>query len=143
MLPNGGAPRPGGPDVSALPIFSVSASNAPLEDNHNDMKNKRFPEDYAFEICYIPAAEETCMRVNCPHCDEKALITSRNKLSGTVTDLYCQCTNSATCSASFVFSLAVKHNLNPPYRTTLDIALGLLNSLPKNQLAQIQRDLFG
>lgn len=82
------------------------------------------------------------MRVNCPHCNQKALITSSNRLSATVTDLYCQCQNTQHCGASFVFSLAFKHNLNPPHRTTREIAASLLATLPRDELMEIQRDLF-
>ncbi|WP_350226598.1 ogr/Delta-like zinc finger family protein [Methylophaga marina] len=33
------------------------------------------------------------MRIECPHCHRKAIISSTNALSHTVKDLYCQCTN--------------------------------------------------
>ncbi|WP_432745800.1 ogr/Delta-like zinc finger family protein [Methylobacter sp. G7] len=83
------------------------------------------------------------MRVICPHCHKKALITSTNELTGTVKDLYCICTNAKECGASFVFTLAYKHDLNPPQRTTLQIAATLINHLQPEQRKRLQVDLFG
>jgi len=85
------------------------------------------------------------MRVLCPHCQTKALITSTNELSdgGIVKDLYCQCTNTQECGASFVFTLAYKHDLNPPRKTTLQIAATLITHLNDHDKRQLQRDLFG
>ena len=82
------------------------------------------------------------MRVLCPHCQTKALITSTNQLSDTVKDLYCTCTNTRECGASFVFTLAYKHDLNPPQKTTLQIAAALINNLQPVQRKQLQADLF-
>jgi hypothetical protein len=82
------------------------------------------------------------MRVVCPHCFNKALITSTNQLSDTVKDLYCTCTNSRECGASFVFTLSYKHDLNPPRKTTLQIAATLINKLNPAEKQQLQRDLF-
>ena len=82
------------------------------------------------------------MRITCPHCHKKALITSSNLLSGTVKDLYCTCTNSRECVASFVFTLAYKHDLNPPRQTTIQIAATLINHLTPADKRQLQQDLF-
>jgi cell division protein ZapA len=81
------------------------------------------------------------MRVICPHCLSKALITSSNRLSDQVTDLYCQCTNAAKCGASFVSTLAYKHVLNPPMRTTSEMAMSLVNRLSKEEKAELQRTI--
>ncbi len=84
------------------------------------------------------------MRVICPHCESKALITSSNELSVTVKDLYCQCTNTAHCGASFVYTLAYKHMLNPPLQSTLQMAASLLNQLDDEERQKLlQQDLFG
>jgi len=83
------------------------------------------------------------MRVDCPHCLSKARITSRNQLSARVADLYCQCMNTRECGASFVFSLAYKNDLNPPQKTTLQIAATLINNLPDDQRKRLQVDMFG
>ncbi len=82
------------------------------------------------------------MRITCPHCHEKALITSTNLLSDTVKDLYCTCTNSRSCGASFVCRLAFTHDLNPPQKTTLQIAAALISYLTPVDKRQLQRDLF-
>jgi Ogr/Delta-like zinc finger len=82
------------------------------------------------------------MRITCPHCHGKALITSTNLLSDTVKDLYCICANNRDCGASFVFRLAFTHDLNPPQKTTLQIAAALINHLNPMDKRQLQRDLF-
>jgi len=83
------------------------------------------------------------MRVICPHCYSKALITSTNQMSDTVKDLYCTCTNGRDCGASFVFTLAYKHDLNPPQKTTLQIAATLIKNLQPAERKQLQTDVFG
>ena len=82
------------------------------------------------------------MRASCPHCQTKAIITSSNKMSDTVKDLYCQCENTRHCGASFVFTLAYKHDLNPPVNSTLDIACHLINRLSKEEKANLQTNVF-
>ena len=71
------------------------------------------------------------MRVVCPFCSEKALITSSNSLTknDTVKDLYCSCTNAKSCGATFVFTLSYKHVLTPPAKTTAEIALNIVSRL--------------
>jgi len=83
------------------------------------------------------------MRVMCPHCDSKAIITSSNVLSDMVKDLYCQCENTVECGASFVATLAFKHTLNPPARTTSEIAMSLINRLSKEEKEALQRGMVG
>ena len=84
------------------------------------------------------------MLVDCPHCLQQAIITSRNQLTPRVADLYCQCKNLPDCGASFVTSLAFKHDLNPPIKSTQQLAASLLASLPDDQRKQLlQGDLFG
>ncbi len=83
------------------------------------------------------------MRVDCPHCLSKAVITSSNPLSATVKDLYCQCTNTRHCGASFVFTLGFKHNLNPPVSSTHQLAAAIIRNLSASEKqALIQSDLF-
>mgnify|MGYP000561624670 CR=1 FL=1 len=82
------------------------------------------------------------MRVICPHCDSKALITSSNLLCETVKDLYCQCVNTKACGASFVYKLSYSHDLNPPRTSTQQIAIALIKSLPLEERQAIQRDMF-
>lgn len=84
------------------------------------------------------------MRVVCPFCFQKALITSRNILNEdkTIADLYCNCTNTKNCGSTFVYTLAYKHVINPPARTTAEMALNLVNTLTKEEKASLQRGLL-
>ena len=82
------------------------------------------------------------MRVICPDCHSKAFITSTHALSMTVKDLYCSCSNTKSCGASFVFTLAFKHQLVPPQKTLLQITKTMVESLTKQQKEALQLDLF-
>lgn len=83
------------------------------------------------------------MRVICPFCSKKAVIGSSNPLNDnkTIHDLYCRCTNVQTCGATFVYTLSYKHVLNPPARSSAQIAMELLNRLSKEEKAALQRDM--
>jgi hypothetical protein len=54
----------------------------------------------------------------------------------TVKDLYCQCTNTKACGASFVYKLSHSHDLNLSRHTTLQIASAaiILNTLIPNDI---------
>lgn len=80
------------------------------------------------------------MRVICPHCDSKSTIVSSNRMSNTVSELYCQCQNARECGATFVFSLAFKHDLSPPQKTTLQILTTLLNTLTAEQRQRLKAE---
>jgi len=57
--------------------------------------------------------------------------------------MYCQCTNTKECGASFVMTQALKHYLNPPQATTLQIAASLINTLNSaDKQKLLQNDLF-
>jgi cell division protein ZapA len=81
------------------------------------------------------------MRVICPFCSEKAVISSTNSLNDnkTISDLYCSCQNVKTCGATFVYSLSYSHVLNPPARTAAEIALGLISRLSREEKVELQR----
>lgn len=83
------------------------------------------------------------MRIICPHCESKAIISSTNAMSATVKHLYCQCTNVPACGATFVYKLGYSHDLNPPIQSTQQLAAALLKSLPtKERQALLQGDMF-
>jgi ribosomal protein S27E len=71
------------------------------------------------------------MRVTCPHCGGKAIVYSRNTHTPTASDLYCQCRNPLGCGATFVYTLALKHTLNPPVAVTAQLALAVRRALPE------------
>ncbi|MAX51047.1 MAG: transcriptional regulator [Methylophaga sp.] len=84
------------------------------------------------------------MRVECPQCHQKAIISSTNALSHTVKGLYCQCMNlEGGCGASFVMKLGYSHDLNPPINNTRQMAISLLKNLTLSERkALLQEDLF-
>lgn len=79
------------------------------------------------------------MMILCPNCQRKARITSRNTLNveGTIADLYCACTSIKDCGATFVMTLSYKHYLNPPAKSTAQLAQNLLNTLTKAERAEL------
>lgn len=81
------------------------------------------------------------MFIQCPNCQQKARITSRNNLNDekTVADLYCQCLNAKACGATFVTTLGFKHYLNPPAQSTLQLAANLLRQLPKHERDELMK----
>jgi len=83
------------------------------------------------------------MRVDCPNCSSKAVVSSSNKLSATVKDLYCQCTNVEGCGATFVQTTGFTRWLNPPQQTTQQLAAALINSLPAEERRALQTEMFG
>jgi len=76
------------------------------------------------------------MRVECPECNQRAVINKRNRLSNVVTDLYCSCSD-AECGHTFVTTLAFKHTLSPSRKGAKDMMLELLRSLPANEQQQL------
>ncbi len=83
------------------------------------------------------------MRINCPHCQTKAVINSSNELSPSVKDLYCSCTNVMECGATFVYRLGYTHDLNPPLKSTQQLAIAVLKNLSINERqALLQSDMF-
>ena len=79
------------------------------------------------------------MTVYCPDCHQKARITSRNNLNDekTVADLYCQCLNTQACGATFVATIGFKHYLNPPVKSTTELAAQLLRQLSAKERAEL------
>ena len=77
------------------------------------------------------------MRVNCPNCESKAIITSRENQSAGVADLYCTCTNTKECGATFVTTIAFKHFLNPPRKDTAQMAASLIKNLSKAEQLEL------
>jgi hypothetical protein len=82
--------------------------------------------------------EQAAMSVYCPNCQEKARITSRNNLteSKTVVDLYCECKN-PLCQARFVLTKSFTRWINPPAKSTEQLAQNLLNRLSKEERAAL------
>ncbi|TMP78438.1 transcriptional regulator [Pseudoalteromonas phenolica] len=77
------------------------------------------------------------MRVNCPNCESKAIITSRENQSAGVADLYCTCTNTKECGATFVTTIAFRHYLNPPRKDTAQLAASLIKNLKKSDQLEL------
>lgn len=77
------------------------------------------------------------MRIICPSCNSKATISSTDKQSETVSNLYCSCSNTKSCGHTFVATVAFSHTLNPPQKTTFEMAASLLRSLPVSERQQL------
>ncbi len=80
------------------------------------------------------------MKVPCPHCQQASVITSRNTISNNVSELYCRCNNDG-CGASFVMSLAHKHDLVPPQSAFENMMIEFFNQLPGKTKQQLIESL--
>jgi len=81
------------------------------------------------------------MRVICPYCENKSIISSSNILSLKVKDLYCMCTNIKDCGATFVTTLAFKHVLHPPLNTVNELALSMVNMMSNEEKEAFKQKL--
>ena len=96
---------------------------------------------YAYTACGyngdVAVDGEDVMKINCKACGHKARISSRNELSPTFIDLYCQCLD-AKCGHTFVMSLTYARTLRPSAEAIDQLLFDRLNQLPAAQ----QRQLF-
>lgn len=75
-------------------------------------------------------------RIECPHCNSKAVISNSNDVAEGVPgiyakDLYCRCTNVQHCGATFVVRAGFSHYLNPPQAGVLEMARALVEQKEK------------
>lgn len=82
------------------------------------------------------------MRAECPDCNQAAVVTSSNKISSQVKDLYCRCINTPNCAGSFVATVAFKRYLNPPINSTQEMAAALLRGMPAVERRELLQDDF-
>lgn len=80
------------------------------------------------------------MRVICPECGEKARIHKSNRLTNSVADLYCACSDPA-CGHTFVMNLSYSHSLSPSAKTTSQLAFDLVKALPPEARQQLKHQL--
>lgn len=59
------------------------------------------------------------MRIRCPHCKSKSIITHHTHPDGRIEEVYCDCTN-PDCRARFVARLYYTETLIPPLSTLTD-----------------------
>jgi hypothetical protein len=76
-------------------------------------------------------ARNMSVRVKCPHCKGKAIITNSNDLAKDIKDvfykeLYVQCIDKEGCGARAVFGLDFKHYINPPQPDVVSMARKIL-----------------
>ncbi len=71
------------------------------------------------------------VRVRCPHCKGKAIITNSKDMAKDIKDafykeLYVQCIDKDGCGARAVFGLDFKHYTNPPVKDVISMARKIL-----------------
>ncbi|WBA86512.1 ogr/Delta-like zinc finger family protein [Endozoicomonas sp. GU-1] len=82
------------------------------------------------------AQQVSNMRVLCPHCQNKSVITASNRLSPSVAELYCRC-NNEECQAGFVMTVAHKHDTQPPINNMKEMLAQLLRAMPSDERNQL------
>ncbi|MEZ9233259.1 ogr/Delta-like zinc finger family protein [Vibrio amylolyticus] len=80
------------------------------------------------------------MRIICNECGAKARIQKTNRISPSHSDSYCSCTD-PECGHTFVMNISYSHTLSPSAKTTSQMALLLVRSLPPEQRAELQQQL--
>ncbi|BES69715.1 hypothetical protein RE428_07780 [Marinobacter nanhaiticus D15-8W] len=78
------------------------------------------------------------MRIECPHCQQKAAITGHNKLSPAVKDVYASCTN-ADCGWRGVITVSHKHDIQPPKAQLHSMMAEWLGALPAADRSAVLR----
>jgi hypothetical protein len=76
------------------------------------------------------------MKISCPYCNEKAIITSRNSIIPTSHDLFCHCINK-NCQAVFVYKLSLSHTIHSPIKSTIQKAIEIIFALSETELKEI------
>ncbi len=84
------------------------------------------------------------MKIVCPACTGKARIVQRQVLNPdqTIAHLYCHCLDVKNCGATFRYCLSFDHYLNPPVRSTNQLAAELVSRLTSEEKKQLQSNLF-
>ncbi len=80
------------------------------------------------------------MRVHCPACGQRAIITKTNQLSLAHADLYCSCKDSE-CGHTFVANLSFSHTLSPSAHTSSALVSELVKALSPMQRQQLSLEL--
>lgn len=78
------------------------------------------------------------MKVICPHCREKSTISSSNRISTCVIELYCQCENEL-CDAGFVMTLAHKHDTRPPKSQIDNVVAELVRRMSSEEKREVMK----
>ncbi len=72
---------------------------------------------------------EGVLRITCPYCRAKSVITAHTRPADKLEELYCDCTNRG-CGARFVYRAYYAHTLTPPASTLLDSLAEQIANLP-------------
>ena len=75
-------------------------------------------------------------RVLCPNCQEKSVVTTSNRLSSAVSDLYCRCSN-PHCQAGFVMTLSHKHYTQPPVGEMQSLLAEMLRGMSREEREEL------
>ena len=78
------------------------------------------------------------MRINCPHCQEKAIITHNVKISSRVSDIYITCRN-LKCGARNVMRVSHAYTITPPAETLTAAMHEWFANLPEQEQKAIAK----
>lgn len=76
------------------------------------------------------------MRICCPHCGDRTIVTHSKKNSPFSTDVYCICRNDE-CAARFVMRIFHAHDLVPPRSTQLNALAEQIACLPDDERREL------
>ncbi|MDD4818132.1 MAG: ogr/Delta-like zinc finger family protein [Victivallaceae bacterium] len=76
------------------------------------------------------------MRVTCPHCGARAIVTHRKPINVRASEIYAVCT-SEECAARFVLRLSYQYDVTPPVSLLTDSLYERIANLPPADRARI------
>lgn len=91
---------------------------------------------HGFDVPNPVCEDQDGMRIECPHCEEKAAITGHNKLSPAVKDVYASCT-SPDCGWRGVITVSHKHDIQPPRDQFRSMMAEWISALPAEERAAL------
>lgn len=80
------------------------------------------------------------MRISCPHCKSKAIITNSTVITDKVKDIYANCT-SEDCGARFVAVVEYKYDISPSKKIIKSAIEELIFSLSPRDRLELKKKL--
>ena len=78
------------------------------------------------------------MKIKCPHCEARAIITHHNRISRKSADVYLNCT-SKDCGARSVMRISHAYDLTPPASTLTDALHEIIANMPDEERRDLVR----
>lgn len=78
------------------------------------------------------------MKIPCPHCSARAIVTHHHRISPKIADIYINCTN-IDCGARSIMRISHAADLTPPASTLTDALHEIIANLPDEERRDLVR----